>query len=287
MRKTKGPKNEHAEGFFRFKVEKMGKTISDLRFECNALLSQYQMYFNAIILVIGLTIAITSYIITGTKSFDTSNTAALASIGSTSLGSIIGMVYCFHDAGLKTKDTKFLKKYAVYQKEETTDEKRYFIRYRATYIALLQITLKKQSIAVVFRICTFLFVIGFIFYIIDSQASVNYLILIALLYVLPIAYTIWDRMRFKRFKIIIGESKKDFFDAICNLFYEEGFENFENALLYTVEIARGKKYGKRRANYFVKTIKILISDDTFIKKLRRLIAINPFSQNSDKGKRRE
>ena len=230
------------------------KTMDDLRFEYNVHLSQYSMYLNAVVIIVGFTIAITSYVVINTDSFTSLDMAAIVCLSSTILSGIIGTTYCLYDMYWKAKIDPFLKRHA-YRTEGMTDEKRRFIGFRKMFISVMQIEAEKEMASSAFRWCTLFFVLGFVFFTISSLISADHPLLIFLLCVPIIIVAVWNEMELKGLKKIVRNSGYAPYDLIRGLFFEEKLDGLEETVAFSYLVSRKKECNREMINTLAKKVK--------------------------------
>ena len=233
-------------------MKNIGKTIEDLRFEQNALLSQCQMYFNAIILVIGFTIALSSYFITRGDMIDLSDTSTLGCLILIFFSVMYGMIYCLYNTYWKSK----VNPYIMYtkQKKEMTEDQREFNRFRGIFMAVSQLGAEKQSTSATFEICTLYFVIGFPLLVLNSLVSIHPILVLLAMLIIPAVPFIQGALAKRSLKFVLDGNREDFYNAIKNLFFEETFEDFEEAAVFFIYFSKKKKYVKKN-NLYLRALK--------------------------------
>jgi len=223
-------------------MKKTGKTIEDLKFECQIAHSQFTTYFNAILLVAGLTIAITPFMISNIGTVNIAYTTETICLLSTSLGCIIGGAYCIYGILRKSKNVEYImKKYSLVSLCEISDEKRRFNYFRMLYISHMQIGYKVRRISIIFALCISLFAFGFTLLVLNSLFPVNPILTFIIIYAtLFIIIYLQIKTLIKNYSLI-NENVEILIYIIKNVFFEEKFENLKDLLKFAMLIASGRQ----------------------------------------------
>jgi len=227
------------------RMENTGRTTEDLKFEYQVSHSQYSLYFNAILIIVSVSIVITSYIIANLDSIEIDNGSMYLCMGSSSLGCIIGVSFCLYNAWWKTKHIgPMLEKYSIYSESKRTAEKRQFDYFRSLYVSLMQLGYEKNAAARTFMQCSSLFAVSFISLIIGSIVKIEPFWIAIVCYVCLIIKVIWDKMALKKYSIFIVRHSILFIDAVNNVFYEERFENLRETMEFSLLVSRKRRTPK-------------------------------------------
>jgi len=224
------------------RMKKTGNTIDDLKFEFGVAHSQHTTYSNAILIVIGLTIAITPLIISNMGPFCPAFTSATICLLSTSVGCIIGVAYCIYDIIWRHKQIdSVMEKYSLFSEHEISDEKMKFNYFRLMYISNLQIATETALASIAFCLCIFLFGVGFTLLVVDSIYTLYpfFTLSFLLAFFVIISYYLLSRLNKKTYTTIYNNSKRNF-DAMSNIFYEEVFKNYGDVIKFMVLISQKK-----------------------------------------------
>jgi len=248
-------KKDHAQNPYVSRMEKTGRTTGDLKFEYQTLHTQYSLYFNAILIIVSVSIVIASYIIANLDSMEIDNGSMYLCMGSSSFGCIIGVSFCLYDTWWKNKLVEPIsEKYSIYSESKRTAEKRQFDYFRSLYISVMQMGYEKNMAAKAFLLCAFLFAVSFISLIIGSVVKIQPFWIVIACYACLIIKTVLDKITLKKYSKFITRHSILFVDAVKNIFYEEGFKDLRETIEFTLLITRKRKTSKFIIDFFMKEI---------------------------------